>query len=268
MKLSLLLVVPLISAVAGQWSVQNGQLNAFNSGKQISSNSFDESATLSLDAQTSLEVTFDTLKDGKGVQAHQTVMALSDLSTGLEFFFPATVRPNGKAKLSITPKKIPRALHGKPLDVSILVGSFGKDKSVEVHAGSKVIVPSSQEHKPPVRLGPKPEIHHQFRASPRTVSAVVALVFAGAAAFTTVVLFGYWASVGANINSLSKALSDAPVGHVGLIASLASLETVFILYYLGRSIFDTLWSFAIIAPIIVFTGSRALRDVRERRESK
>lgn len=268
MKLSLLVVAaPLIATVAGQWSVKNGELNIFSSGKKISSNTFDDTRKLSLSSDNSLEVTFETLKGDKGGQAHQTMMALTDPSTGLEFFFPASVRPSGKAKVSVNSNKIPKPLHGKALEVSILVGSFDDNKPVQVHAGSALVVASNEEHRFPVRLGAKPEIIHEFRPSPRTVPPFIAIAFAGGAVFFSLILFLYWGSIGANVHVLPKALSDSPIGHIGLLVSIASFEAVFILYYLGMSIFDTLFLFAIISPIMIYTGSRALRDIRDRRES-
>lgn len=266
MKLNLLTLAScFVSVVVADWSVQNGQLKVFSSGQQVSSQPFGDISRLSLDPFSSLEVTFDTINKQRGSQAHQTVVALSDAKSGLEIFFPALVKPNGKAKLSLSAKKVPAPLHGKPLKISVLVGSFGSERPVEVEAGSSVIVANSTPHSKPAQLGAKPEIIHQFRPSPRTVAAPIAFMFAATAVFSTVVLFGYWVSIGANIDSLPKALSNSSIGHLGLVASIVSLEIVFILYSLGRSIFDTLWSFAVIGPVAIFTGSRALREVRARR---
>lgn len=111
-----------------------------------------------------------------------------------------------------------------------------------------------------------PEIRHIFRAPPHTVSRTLAFGAILATLVCVIFLVNSWSLFAfANFGQLPQALEKAPLAHATFIASLVAAEFLFFKYYSGTSIFQTLASLAVVAPIAVFSGSRALRELKARR---
>jgi oligosaccharyltransferase complex subunit delta (ribophorin II) len=72
--------------------------------------------------------------------------------------------------------------------------------------------------------------------------------------------------LGANLKHLPKALQAAPVSHTLFLASLLSLEGLFFMYYTSWSLFQVLAGASVVSVTAFLSGSRALREVRARRE--
>lgn len=257
----------LCGLVQADWSVKNGQLSIVARGTTVETKSFDEVDNVFLPAHSTIDLSFETHDGKKGSRAHQTVAVLSDESTGLQYSFPAgNVKPNGKAKIAIAQKNVPIALQAaKELTLSILVGSFDDNKPFRTELTNRVIVEQTGAHTKPSRLSAKDEIHYLFRQDPSRVPAPIALFFAGGAIALLVVILGFWSTTG-NLNAFSTALQGSPSGHIGLLFSLFAYEVAFFRYFRGTSIFDTLTSFALITPFALFSGSRALSEVKKRRD--
>lgn len=249
------------------WSVKNGQLSIVARGTTVETKDFDEVDKVFLPAHSTIDLSFETHDGKKGSRAHQTVAVLSDESTGLQYSFPAgNVKPNGKAKIAIAQKNVPIALQSaKELTLSLLVGSFDDNKPFRTELTKEVIVEQTGSHTKPTRLAAKDEIYHLFREDPSRVPAPIALFFAGGAIALLVIILGFWSATG-NFNAFSLAIQGSPSGHVGLLLSLLAYEVTFFRYFRGTSIFDTLSAFAIITPIALFSGSRALSEVKQRRD--
>jgi len=84
-------------------------------------------------------------------------------------------------------------MSGKPLKASIVIGSFGSAQAYDAHVFDIEIqtdpnAPAPQYQKA-VRYGQKPEIHHTFRADPKSPPKVISLFFALAVAATVPALF-------------------------------------------------------------------------------
>jgi oligosaccharyltransferase complex subunit delta (ribophorin II) len=137
------------------------------------------------------------------------------------------------ADISQSHKDLPHQFltSSKPITASIVIGSFGSstpykskafDLQVTPDPNSPVTVPEA-----PLRYAAETEIHHIFRADPKSPPKIITIVFAAAVAAALPVLFGVWAALGANTSHLSKALSDAPVSHALFYGSiLHQLESV------------------------------------------
>ena len=80
----------------------------------------------------------------------------------------------------------------KPVEASIVIGSFGSAQPVISHVFNLDFStdPNSppQSHEAPLRYGKQPEIHHVFRADPRSPPKVISLAFALAVLATVPVL--------------------------------------------------------------------------------
>jgi oligosaccharyltransferase complex subunit delta (ribophorin II) len=90
-------------------------------------------------------------------------------------------------------------------------------------------------------------------------------VFAAAVAAALPVLLGVWAALGANLNHLGKAMSNAPISHALFFGSIMAMEGTFFLYYTSWNLFQTLPAAAIVGLVAFLSGSRALSEVQERR---
>lgn len=118
----------------------------------------------------------------------------------------------------------------------------------------------------PERYQIKPEIHHIFRTPEKRLSAAYAGAFILVIPVLTMILLNSWTLFAqVNFNQLPTALANAPIAHITFIFSLISIQLTFFRYYRSESIFNTLFALAVIVPIAVFSGSRALREVKARR---
>jgi len=117
----------------------------------------------------------------------------------------------------------------------------------------------------PVRYIAQEEIHHIFRADPRSPPKIITLVFAAAVVAALPLLLGVWVSLGANADHLGKALGSAPISHALFYGSILAMEGIFFLYYTSWNLFQTLPAAAIAGTVAFISGSRALSEVQERR---
>lgn len=117
----------------------------------------------------------------------------------------------------------------------------------------------------PLRYAAESEIHHIFRSDPKSPPKIITIVFAAAVVAALPVLLGTWATLGANANHLSKALSDAPISHALFYGSILATEGIFFLYYTSWNLFQTLPAAAVVGLVAFISGSRALTEVQERR---
>lgn len=115
------------------------------------------------------------------------------------------------------------------------------------------------EYVKPNRLGPKPEIHHVFNAEPKTVPWSFAQIFSFLLILVTFGLIVSWMSAGAiTWDGLPKGLNT--IYFLAFVGSLIGFEFIFIRYYAGNSIFDTLrYSFLLSIPSL-WLGTHFLRN--------
>lgn len=254
-----------------QWTVENGKLSIIHQGHSLSSNEFKELGNdIHLPSQSTIELLFETNDGTKSKRAHQTLAMLRDEKTGLQFSYPpSNVKPNGKAKISIQHRSIPAALqNADKLTLSLIIGSFNDEVEPVKYDVTKELLIDDADSIPEVqRMEHKPDIIHQYKPDPKQVATPIALLFACGALGLLVCILGWFGMIG-SFGGLGNALQTNPVGHVGLICSLFAFEITFFLYYRGQSIFDTLTVVAVLSPFAVFTGSRALREVRQKRQTE
>lgn len=72
--------------------------------------------------------------------------------------------------------------------------------------------------------------------------------------------------LGANYNHFPRALKAAPVSTPVFLASVIALEGIFFMYYISWNLFQTLGAATLVGATAFLSGSRALREVRARRE--
>lgn len=219
-----------------------------------------------------LDVEFKLDYPDASYRPHQCVVTLGDNQGHDLLFVPNYLSAYDVYKLSIPVSKIPLALRIKDkLYLRTIVGSSGPKKHgdnlnrnlAEVIIGDELKLLAQAAYKPAERFGLKHEIHHQFSTDTPTVNATVPIFFSGVAIVLFVGLLGTWTSLlGRNMLVNFRRLSSAQLLYHGVfLTSLVGLVCVFYRYYLGTSIFSTLFHAFLLAIPVVFFGSRTLRDL-------
>jgi oligosaccharyltransferase complex subunit delta (ribophorin II) len=271
---ALLLLAGAVDA-ASSWTFSDAAVKIAAKGAETVTHKFTASepvkAAVKLGPSATLRLSL-TAKDGsKGKKPHQAFVVLSDSETGLEAPFALTLKESGAGSVDISQKDLPVQLlaAGRPLDATLLLGSFGASAPaaveafrVEVELDTNVPAPKAEA---PLRYGKLPEIHHIFRADPKNPPKIVSLVFALAVLATVPAVFIGWAVLGGNVDHLSKAMGTAPVSHAVFFGSVIAMEGVFFLYYTSWKLFDILPAMILIGATAFLSGSKALGEVQDRR---
>ncbi|KAF4553172.1 Oligosaccharyltransferase subunit Ribophorin II-like protein [Elsinoe fawcettii] len=270
------LAVSVVSAAG--WSFQDGAVSVSAKGAGVGGGSKE---TLSPDSLLSKELslgTADTLKitlttvDGKTAKRpHQAFFTLFEPASGLEESWPLNVKENGKAKLDLSHKDLPFqfVVADAPLTAKLTIASFGSSKpyngrifplKISRDSATPLSIPSA-----PLRYGKLSEIHHIFRGDPTSPPFIVSGFFTLVVVATLPILLGAWLALGANFDHLGKALNGAPISHALFLGCIVGIEGVFFLYYTTWNLFQTLPAVAVLGAVAIVSGSRALREVQERR---
>ncbi|OAL05810.1 hypothetical protein IQ06DRAFT_240172 [Phaeosphaeriaceae sp. SRC1lsM3a] len=275
---SLLLSGTTLVSAASSWSFEDATVSVNGKGAGVGTGSKDKLSpstplgkSVSLGASDSLKLLLTTVDGKTAKRPHQAFLTLTDPTTGLEESFVFDVKESGKAKVNLAHKDLPYQFltSSKPIAASIVIGSFGSstpykskafDLQVSPDPNAPVTVPEA-----PLRYAAEPEIHHIFRSDPKSPPKIITIVFAAAVAASLPVLFGVWATLGANTSHLSKALSDAPVSHALFYGSILAMEGIFFMYYTSWNLFQTLPAAGVVGFVAFLSGSRALTEVQERR---
>lgn len=172
--------------------------------------------------------------------------------------------------LTIPGAKIPEVLKTKDyLELEVIAASYDVSRNFRRKLGVK-IVPSDDFKKTSTyvnksTIGIKPEIHHIFRSDPATVNAIVPVVFIGAALVLFFMLVVSWGTlIGKDLFSLRVSGVQLLI-NVTFLLSLVGLEVTFIKYYLGQSIFTTLYFSGGFGLLSVIFGSRTLKWLSKNR---
>jgi len=197
---------------------------------------------------------------------------LTNPDNGLEEAYALVVNDKGRAKFDLTHAKIPSALLAskKPLQASIVIGSFGSSKPLKSTIFSmKTSVDASSQSStlPAPRYSSLPEIHHIFRADANSPPRILSLIFTAAVLGVLPVLLVMWVSLGANLNHLPKAFAAAPISHTLFVGSIVAIEVIFWKYYTSWNLFQTLPVAGVAGLVAFISGSGALTEVQERRLS-
>ncbi|KAJ9606363.1 hypothetical protein H2200_009324 [Cladophialophora chaetospira] len=271
-----LLLFATLAAAASSWTFADGSLSVSSKGakegvkeKLIPLQQLSE--PISLGATDTLKITL-TAQEGKTAKRpHQAFLLVQDQDGKLDVSYPFSVKESGKAVISLTQKDLPAQFltPNTHLTTTILLASFSSTPGYSSPAFK--LQPTSDTNTPfpaaekALRYGKLPEIHHVFRADPKSPNVLISLVFVGAVVATLPVLAGLWLLLGANISSLPTALSASPLSHTFFLSSIAGIEAVFFLYYTSWNLFQTLPVLGVLGTVAFLSGSRALTEVQERR---
>lgn len=248
-------------------------------------------SAITLPASDTLKIVLTATEGKTGKKPHQAFLTLQEPTTGLEESFPFSLKENGKGKVEVvcgpiyhqadglradsdfaqTQKDLPYQLltSNKALKASLVIASFGTstplnqhtfDLAVQVDQTAPLAVPS-----PPERYASKPEIHHIFKADPRSSPKIISLFFTLVILVTFPALLGTWLMLGGNLDHFGKAFGASPVAHGLFLGSILAMEGVFFMYYTVWNLFQTLPVAAVVGVVAYVSGSRALTEVQDRR---
>ncbi|KAF2109270.1 Oligosaccharyltransferase subunit Ribophorin II-domain-containing protein [Lophiotrema nucula] len=275
---SLLLAGAWTINAASSWSFEDATLTVQGKGAGVGAGAKEKlnpasslPKSVTLGATDSLKLLLTTTDGKKAKRPHQAFLTLTDPTTGLEESFVLNVKESGKGKVDLTHKDLPVQFltTSKPVPASIVIGSFGssapyKSKVFDLNIARDANVPLAIPE-PPTRYAAEKEIHHIFRTDPKSPPKIITIVFAAGVIAALPVLLGVWATLGANVSHLSKALGNAPISHALFFGSVLAMEGIFFLYYTSWNLFQTLPAASVVGTVAFLSGSRALSEVQERR---
>lgn len=207
--------------------------------------------------------------DLKAASKPSQLLFLLSGKDGLEHsIYARFVDASSKASASFVVSKLPAALKiQEEIKVSIVAAGASEDEENIVvplftFAPSELFL-SSLEYEKPARLGASAEIHHQFRADLPTIGTSIPTIFSAGAVGLLVVLLGAWATL------LNGDMFNGWLGSIyklGYLGTLAYFEYIVLQYYLGTSIFATIFQAAVVLAPMSFFGSRALTSLARLRK--
>ncbi|KAL9061151.1 MAG: hypothetical protein Q9162_000296 [Coniocarpon cinnabarinum] len=271
--LAVLLLINAPYVLANSWSFEDAtvqlQSKSTDSGVKLNKDKLDPSKALptpvTLGATDSFRVALTPIEDKRPKRPHQAFFALTDPSSGLEETFPVGFKDSAQGSLNIAQKDISPQLIGSntPLRASFILGSFGSSKPSKTHVFDLTFTRDSSTPldvpPAPLRYGKLPEIHHIFKADPKSPPAFITAVFSCIVFVTLPVLLGVWMELGMNLFHISEAFSTAPVAHGLFVGSIFALEFIFFLYYLRWNLFQTLPPVAIVIAAANISTSKVLK---------
>lgn len=274
----LLLCAAGVGLAASSWGFEDATVSVQGKGSGIGGGlkeKITESKTLpkpvSLGASENLKVLLTTSENKKAKRPHQAFLNLRDPKSDLETSLAFQVKENGKAKIDLSQKDIPTQLlvSPGPLEASLIIASFGSSKAYKSKAFDLSIKLDTTSPQPsqekPLRYGRLPEIHHIFKSDPTSPPKIITLVFVAAVLVALPALLVSWVTLGANLNHASRAFGNSPIPHALFFLSIVTMEGIFFMYYTSWNLFQTLPGVVGIGLVTFLSGSRALREVQERR---
>lgn len=213
------------------------------------------------------------LKEDLDTRPHQVVVAVSSAENSqLVTHFVPTFTASNQIKLTIASSKLPEVLKvQKKLVLNLIVADPGNSDNLFKQLVE--LIPSEEfqataKYQPKARVGHKPEIHHIFREEPKTINATIPIIFIGGGLVLFVVLLGAWASfIGADLFGTLKTVSKLQLTYnIAFLTTLIGFEANFVKYYLGQSIFATLFNSFFLGLAGIYFGSKVLRSLGENRK--
>lgn len=216
---------------------------------------------------TKLSIGF-TLVDSAGAEdlfvvPQQVTVSLANENVSTELYFEPKLLKGKVYETNILTRDIsPFLLSQDSIEISIITGD-PVDSSYNAILKAGTLNPSAKLKKDnvvtlPTRFSAQKEIHHVFREAPKNLPAFVSTQFTFSIVLCLVVLLLAWNYFdAANVNNISK---FNPLSLLFLV-TIFIFEYCFFDYYLGASIFTSLYRFAVVGAFSIYFGSKALTDM-------
>ncbi|OJD10614.1 hypothetical protein AJ78_08425 [Emergomyces pasteurianus Ep9510] len=278
LQVSILLSALPSSWAASGWGFDDGTISIAQKGAGVGSGLKEKlsekqplSKPFSFRDSDILKLSLTTREGRSAKRPHQAFLLLKDLDSGLDISYPLSRKESGKAAVELAQKDLPTQFlrSSKPIEASFVIASFGLTQGYDSPAFQLHVTRDDAVNGPlssdPLRYGKREEIHHIFKADPKSPPIIITLVFVVAVLAALPTLAGLWFFLGVNLNHLPVALKSSPVSHFLFLGSIIGLEGIFFLYYTTWNLFQTLPAALVVGAVAFVTGSRALSEVQERR---
>lgn len=269
-------VVSTFSLIAAFLSAFITPINALKIGRglvRVDDQNFDIYSTeipLNL-TDTKLSIGFTLVDDEdaeKFLQPEQVMISLSAPNIVSEYYMHPTFVHDKVFEANVAISDLSKCLlNEEEIFITVITGD-PNDKSFNRILNAGTLNPSDKLRKDkaaefPKRLQQNPEIKHVFREPPKNLPGFISTQFAILLIIAFVVLLFAWSHFDAiNINNLGK----FDISTYIFIASIFAFEYTFFDYYMGTSIFTTLYRFAILSTITLFFGSKCLKTLYKLRQ--
>ncbi|ABN65723.1 predicted protein [Scheffersomyces stipitis CBS 6054] len=276
MKLSIIVaVICQLGAAAMAYTISEGSIKLNDQSVFFGEFMTQEIKHLSVDSpKDKIEISLQ-LKEVLDKRPQQLVLVLSSVEdSALAAHFVPGFTSSSEIKFSLPASKFPEVLKIKEkLNLKLIIAdpaSSGKNlvkQLVEIVPTEEFRATAKYHEKP--RIGYKPEIHHIFRTEDKQINAIVPLVFIGGAVVLFLALIGSWFGfIGADLYGALKYTSGGQLlFNIGFLLSLIGYEYNFVQYYLGQSIFTTLFNGALLSLPCIYAGARVLKNLSRSRHA-
>jgi oligosaccharyltransferase complex subunit delta (ribophorin II) len=220
---------------------------------------------------TKLSIAFTLLSDKKNpesfINPKQVTITLSTENVTSELYFYPTLIEGKVYESNIFLKDISKYfLSQDEIQISVITGD-DSDSSLNTILLAGKLLPSEKlktdkTTDKPLRFTQLDEIRHIFKSPPKNLPGFISTQFVFLLLILFIVLLLAWNYFeAANINNINK----FGLSSFLFLISIFGFEYAFFDYYLGTSIFTSLYRFALIGVFSIYFGSKALRDMYELR---
>jgi oligosaccharyltransferase complex subunit delta (ribophorin II) len=241
--------------------LSNGVLKTAQGGQQFTTSSPAQEPAVFDSTTSKLDITFEVEPKKIPQQLFIKVTNKDGVETSYK---PITqVKENSvTSTFTLSYGKLPKLFTKESqLDISLIAAGSNDDAPIFTKVGSLQLTDeliAKSPYQRPTRFGPKPEIHHIFSQPSTTVNPTIALVFCALSIACFFILLAAWGVEGA-INF--KNFPGFKLSHLLFIGLVLNYEVAFFQYYLGSSIFDTIYKVALLTLPTLWAGSKVLNYV-------
>ncbi|EMG46813.1 SWP1 Dolichyl-diphosphooligosaccharide--protein glycosyltransferase subunit SWP1 [Candida maltosa Xu316] len=271
MKYSLFIILANLAAIAIAYSDLTGKISL--NGKSITLGEFNTQEVKQLTIESPKDV-LEIKLNSKDIEEkpEQIVISLADADdSSIVTHYVPTVKGT-KITSTIKSISLPEVLKTKDkLILSIIIADSKSENNLIRRLVEILPSPDFQatsKHQPKPRIGIQPEIHHIFREDEKTVNPIIPVIFIGIATTLFLGLLASWVGF-IGVNDLFRTFkTTSPTQlfyNVSFLISIIGFELNFAKYYLGQSIFTTLFYGFILTVPSVYFGVSVLRNLAKNR---
>ncbi|KAK6457792.1 uncharacterized protein RJT20DRAFT_125646 [Scheffersomyces xylosifermentans] len=269
MRFSVVAAVVQLFAVSLAYTIAEGYIKVNDQSVYFGEFMTQEVKQLTLDTpKDKIEINLK-LKEEIEKKPHQLLLSLASFNDpAIASHYVPAFTASKEIRLTISANKIPEVLKVQDkLIFKLIVADYdneGKNlvqQLVEFIPEAEFQASSKYTEKP--RIGYQPEIHHIFRGEEKTVNPAIPVIFIGGAVVLFIGLVTVWLQfIGKDLISTLKYTPPVQLTYnIGFLTSIIGFEANFISYYLGQSIFTTLFYGFILSLPSVYFGSKVLRSL-------
>ncbi|ORX39566.1 Oligosaccharyltransferase subunit Ribophorin II-domain-containing protein [Kockovaella imperatae] len=221
---------------------------------------------------STLKLTFNSVDkaSGNAVFPQQAHLLFEDSKGGEDVTLPVSVKSNGRASWTFNTAKPISALthtHG-PLHLTLLLSALDSHTPLhypigELQLPSSILkAPLRRRHDLPPRQGepafqPQQELFHTFNQGEKSVGFIKSALGTGVVLSPWGVLLGLYSQISPKLD-----YKTPPSSAYLFLVSLAALEALIFVYWVGLRLYQLLPMFILLALVSAYTGKVALKALR------